>query len=837
MEYKEENQQASLDMKQAKAPKKEKLTRKERRLRWKAARKARREEQKEYYRYAPALIRWWALYLWKPAVVILAAVILCVALFEPVYSFAVGILRLYVSGTIDKPLSEEQIPMIYELSPIDEEGARKIAAYPAVGEDETWTICVYLVGADLEDADENDLSYVTRVLAEDAQNQNHEQRRESRFDHLMRFENELKENDLDLPEFFYYPERPVASSVVVTEEVTVADRIGAATVDIDEMTAEVWSDNISIVIQTGGATRWSNNMVNPNRTQRFLYRSGEFREVADLPLSPASEPETLAEFLSFCKNEYPADHTMLVLWNHGDGPFGYGLDSICGNMFSLKDLRAALSEVYTPDREDPAFDIIGFDACMMSTLEVTHALDGFAEFYCLSEESEPGGGWDYAPVLQAMTEDAAMSPASVAQKVADSYMDYYMRQNINQFFYRNDVTFSVIEARKAAELYDAYGDLCRAQLTDAVENMGVLAEIGRCADRSTRYAGSDYNIFNLIDLGNYIDQLADSYPEECSHVKELIGESVLYHRENGGLSDSTGIAVYVPSDITTSYGLIFYLDYIYDICEDDAVKALYYYKQAGCLPGELKASVAEISGKEPKTLDTTVFRNFTAAEPEFDDVGFLLPVSEQLQDLIADYELEIGRYDEASDTLTYYGRDDCLMLDGEGHLASEFDGRWICLDGQPLSLEVVSSAPFATEYRARVLYNGEDAYLELSCDLDTEEVRITGVRKVPQDNDVNFLSNTRGSEEIKFGAKITPVYLQDDFSTDSLTNVNGKQITFGRNTSVQMEMLPEGQYLSTAVIQDPRGDSYYSAVITSTLEKGEMKGWQVDTRFFARDYY
>ena len=156
---------------------------------------------------------------------------------------------------------------------------------------------------------------------------------------------------------------------------------------------------------------------------------------------------------------------------------------------------------------------------------------------------------------------------------------------------------------------------------------------------------------------------------------------------------------------------------------------------------------------------------------------------------------------------------------------------------KPLSLEVVSSAPFATEYRARVLYNGEDAYLELSCDLDTEEVRITGVRKVPQDNDVNFLSNTRSSEEIKFGAKITPVYLQDDFSTDSLTNVNGKQITFGRNTSVQMELLPEGQYLSTAVIQDPRGDSYYSAVITSTLEKGEMKGWRVDTRFFARDYY
>ena len=95
-----------------------------------------------------------------------------------------------------------------------------------------------------------------------------------------------------------------------------------------------------------------------------------------------------------------------------------------------------------------------------------------------------------------------------------------------------------------------------------------------------------------------MDQLADSYPEECSRVKELIGEAVLYHRENGALSDSTGIAVYVPVDVATDYGLLYYLDYIYDICEDDSVTALYYYKQAGCLSDVLKETVAGISGKE-----------------------------------------------------------------------------------------------------------------------------------------------------------------------------------------------------------------------------------------------
>ena len=174
---------------------------------------------------------------------------------------------------------------------------------------------------------------------------------------------------------------------------------------------------------------------------------------------------------------------------------------------------------------------------------------------------------------------------------------------------------------------------------------------------------------------------------------------------------------------------------------------------------------------------------------------------------------------------------------GEGHLASDFDGRWICLNGEPLYLEVVVSTPSATEYRSRVLYDGKDAYLSISRDRDTDEVRITGVRKVPTSaEDANYMINTRSREEVTFGASITPVYLRENFKSNSIDNVHGREITFGKNTSVRMETLPEGQYLSTAVITDPRGDSYYSAVIASTMERGTMQSWRTDPRFYARAY-
>ena len=42
--------------------------------------------------------------------------------------------------------------------PLDEEGAKRIDALGSVDADDTWTICVYMVGSNLEDSGENDLS-------------------------------------------------------------------------------------------------------------------------------------------------------------------------------------------------------------------------------------------------------------------------------------------------------------------------------------------------------------------------------------------------------------------------------------------------------------------------------------------------------------------------------------------------------------------------------------------------------------------------------------------------------------------------------------------------------
>ena len=818
--------------------------------RWEAQKQKEREELEAKYRDAPYLTKIFALHFGRPLVILSVLVALGVLV-----SAGMKLTRAYhekqaaqESGEeefqwskLDRPLTEEEAPKVYEESPIDEEGAARIDAIEPVNADDTWTICVYMVGSNLEDMDENDLSYVTDVMIADQKEQLGSESKKRLRSNVKRYTEELAGSGLDLPSYFFYPEKPVAASHPVTRDVIVATRPGAASTDIDEMTAETWSDNIRIVIQTGGARRWSNQMINPNRTQRFLYESGRFSRVADLPLQPSYESQTLADFLTFCKDEYPADHSILVLWDHGGGPFGYGNDSIYDGQFTLADIRQALESVYDPDSKDKAFDIIGFDACLMSTLEVTHALDGFADYYVLSEEIEPGDGWDYTPWLRAMTNDPTMSPAAVARAIADSYTDSYMEMNVKFHTYgipyAFNVTFSVLDAAKTQELYTAYSDLAKAQLKDAVKDISVLSEIGRCGIRATRYATDASDIFGTVDLGGYVDYMGDYYPEECSRIKKLIGESVLYSRQNGGLSDSQGIAVYLPVNINDLDGLLYFLKYIYGISDDDYITALYYYKQAGCLPDVLKEKVREIAEAEPVVLNTKAFEAFGTTEPVVTDTGFSIPVSQQLQDLLVGYELEVNRYDWDNEQLINYGWDEYMDLDGNGSMVSGFEGTWICLDGVPLEVEIISSTDSATDYRARVRYNDEMSYLTFSCDNDTEAFRITGVRKIPESgDDANFMYNTKSNEKVEEGSRIVPVYRVTDLMANSDQDVDGEEITFSEKSDITREALEDGYYVMTARISDQRGDTYYSPVVGATVKGGKVVKWKTDPNFYGKSY-
>ena len=103
---------------------------------------------------------------------------------------------------------------------------------------------------------------------------------------------------------------------------------GAASVDINEILSADISENVNVLIQTGGCVDWTNDQISEERSQIFSVENGELQLVNDdVGLKNMAESSTLTEFINYSKESYPANRYGLIIWNHGFGTLeGFGHD-------------------------------------------------------------------------------------------------------------------------------------------------------------------------------------------------------------------------------------------------------------------------------------------------------------------------------------------------------------------------------------------------------------------------------------------------------------------------------------------------------------------------------
>ncbi len=776
----------------------------------------------------------------RKKIIILAIVLVC-SLSAIFYYGSVKGSITQNQNTASSENSEENLS-VYDLSPIDKEGSKRVKQEEAINENETWTICYYMVGSDLEDQAENDLSDLTRLLTQDTASQNKEAEETKKSNYLSEYAQQLQSKGLDFPEYLYEPVQPTASSEDSSEDVILAEGEGAASSDISEICKGVKSDKINVVIQTGGATRWSNSLINPNKTQRFTVKDGHLEELENMPLKDSCSSDTLADFLTYCDQNYPADHRMLVLWDHGGGANGYGKDSIYNSSLSLNEIQSALEKVCESNPDNPHYDLIGYDACLMASTENAHMLYGYGKYLVGGEETEPGGGWSHDVYLKAMSKDPTMSAASIGKTIVDSFEDFYMEKNCemgNIPFYSITTSFSLIDLNAAEQTYQAYCELNEKLLEDSVADNHVLTKIASAAQNSTRYSGEAYEIYNLIDLGNYMEALSTSYSSECEKVLQNLKQAVAYHRSNGYLSDSMGINIYMPVSINNTNGLDFFLSYLKEISEDSATQALYYYKVSGCLNDEYQAYADQQGYGQAKTIETSALKKLSDNEITLKKNGFQISLNDEQKNNYQNAAIEVAAYDEEKNQLIAYGKTN-EVIEKDGVIKSDFDGKWICLDGQALYTEVVSESDQSIAYRSPVKINKEDYYLLFSYDKEKKTVSLTGASMYNADAEADASqAHVIGKTTISLeeGDVIRPVYKVYNLKTNKEKIKKSKEkITFTSSTKLTMDSLPDGNYLNAFVLTDIRGDEYYSGVVEQTLKKSTIASQKINKDFVGSTY-
>ena len=725
------------------------------------------------------------------------------------------------------------------IAPVDDKADEKIASIPAYSKDDTWAVYVYLVGSNLESDGIDELSALTNYLIADDMKTYEAEEENKELGYINAFVDEVTSQGVDLPQILYRPDtsfykQSMQLSDHGSEQADMSklpDEKGYASSDFSDMMSAEYSDNLQIVVQTGGARRWQNSLINPNRSQRFLMSAGGVEMIYDEPVVNMADPDTLTDFIDFCTENYPADHTMLLLWNHGGGFSGFGNDEIFGmDCLSLAEIRSAIENVVGCNPDDPYFEAIGFDACLMASLEAAHELSGLGRYLLASEESEPATGWDYLTWIPALCSDPGMNGAQLGKIVADSYVELSLG-NYADLGYIMPSTFSVTDISKADAVYAAYCDFASAALKKISSDRSFLAELSRAARNSIAYAGNYYKVFNTIDLGIFMEELRTELPEAEKVIAEL-HDAVLYSRSSSYLKESMGLSVYFPARIEGMGGINSFLKYINDVSQNNDVNALYYYKIAGCLNEALSEYVLSEGIESLKPVDYSVLSNLSSLDVEcLGDGNLSINLSGPDLSLLQSTRMGVARCDAETGDIEYYGEDVFAFINEDGTVGTNFTGSWLHFGGNPLPLEVMSVTGENAMFSTKIIYNGFDAKLITGYNAETDEVSILGVRLA---DDASGILD-RALLPMRNGDLIIIEYESGNLDSNIISQ-NEKLFIYREGiTKLEEKPLEDGNYLQYIIFEDLRCDTYYSGIVSFCMKNAKISDQQLELSLFGFD--
>ena len=308
---------------------------------------------------------------------------------------------------------------------------------------------------------------------------------------------------------------------------------GNASLDLKEMLAADLGEQVNLVIQTGGAMDWEMEEVREGTCQRFEVVDHELKEVEDIGLQSMAKIQTLASFLTWGAEAYPADRYELIFWDHGGGVTGgFGYDEYFeDDWLTLSDIGDALK------LSGVEFDMVGFDACLMSTIEVAYMLKPYAEYLVASEEYIPAEGWYYTDWLTDLGQNPQMEGDQIGVAIVDDYAAYYEADGTWEY------TLSVVDLNIIGRLYKALSDYMEE--TSDLLTQKQFTEISSARAQAKAFGDGDYELIDLLDYADRIESLDDS------KLQKQVDACVIYNRSN--ISNACGLAMYYPYKYLDSY--------------------------------------------------------------------------------------------------------------------------------------------------------------------------------------------------------------------------------------------------------------------------------------------
>ncbi len=589
---------------------------------------------------------------------------------------------------------------------------------------------------------------------------------------------------------------------------------GFATADLQEMLEVDLPENVNVVIQTGGASVWQNELMDPSKIQRWVYNSEGLRLVDEHETTNMGDAQTLTDFLIFANTYYPADKVAVTFWNHGGGSVsGAAFDELHDlDSLDLAEMYQAFNAVWPANIADPALELVGFDTCLMATIDVAAVFRNFAKYLVASEEEEPGNGWLYSGWLGELAADPTMDGDDLGIAICNTYYDGCEAAGT-----QDQTTLSVTDLTRLAPLLEAYETFGQEALATASRDPGFFAQLGRAASQSENYGGNtrEKGYTNMVDLGHLARQTAWMLPS-AQGVSDALANCVIFKVGGVYRAEATGLSCYYSynGDISDLNGYI-------DMGTGVAFKYLYAYGITGELAAGGDDYLASLNITELPEIVTLADKNWDDVPLYINDDGSaFMTLGPEAADILAGIEFSLFYVDEENDLMLLLGSDNDLIADWDnGVFYDNFRGVWGALDGHLVYMELSFEGDDYNLYSSPVLINGELYYLQTAYDFAKEEWIIIGAS---QGLDESGMAS-KEMRLLKEGDVITTIWKTASYSgDDDFEMYTAEELTVTANTSFGEAPLFDGTYSLVFEMWDAAGNYAYSDAAFFECSNGEI---------------
>ena len=324
----------------------------------------------------------------------------------------------------------------------------------------------------------------------------------------------------------------------------------ATTTDLNEMKNVGSNGDINIVVQDDTKTE---------TTKRYFIEQDNIKMIKDMGELEMSDYKTLVDFAKWTIDNYPSDHYLLVLWDHGKGfersPLTISRDIAWDDnpsptsSMSIPSLGEALSEIkgYLGKK----IDIIGMDACLMNMIEVAYQIKDYADYMVGSESLEPSNGWPYDKILKDLEDNTTMDAETLAKTIVEDYINNYRDSGFDY------PTQTATNLSKLDNL-SFYVNKLANSLIDRIDNSTIKETLTNTIfDSVQRFDDSNDNLINTDD--NYVDlyhlaQLIHNNDNMTQDIKDAADEvlksfnSCVVASEHINLTNAHGLSIWFPNE-------------------------------------------------------------------------------------------------------------------------------------------------------------------------------------------------------------------------------------------------------------------------------------------------